>query len=72
MWGLDVDQNSNRFATCGDDMTVRIYDSRSMQQTAMLNIGAKARALAYSSDGMQLAVATLEGKVTPYSNSQQQ
>ena len=63
MWGLDVDQNSNRFATCGDDMTVRVYDSRAMQRISMINIGAKARAIAYSYDGMQLAVATLEGKV---------
>ena len=51
------------FATAGDDMTVRIWDSRVKQMKALIDIPAKARTIAYNADGSQLAVGLMDGKL---------
>jgi WD40 repeat protein len=63
VWGLAVHPSSHKFITCGDDMTVRLWDGKTMQQIEIVNIGSKARAVAFRPDGSQIAVATFEGKV---------
>ena len=36
LWGLAISPNSNRFVTCGDDQTVRLWDvSRKFEQVAI-------------------------------------
>lgn len=64
LWGLDKHPTKSYFVTCGDDMTVRVWDSKSRQQIAMTSMKAKARAVAYSPDGFQMAVGLFDGTVT--------
>jgi WD40 repeat protein len=63
VWGLAVHPSQQRFATSGDDETVRLWDSKAVQQVGVAQLGAKVRALAFSGDGTQLAAATYSGTV---------
>ena len=63
VWGLTVHPTANKFATAGDDNTVRLWDAKAQQQIGITNVGAKVRALAYSHDGSHLAAATFDGRV---------
>lgn len=68
LWGLDRHPTKSNFVTCGDDMTVRVWDSKARQQVAMTSLTAKARAVAYSPDGFQLAVGLFDGTVKVLQN----
>lgn len=64
VWGLAVHPKMDRmFVTCGDDMTVRLWDAKLCKLIKVMSIGAKARAVAYHPDGSQIAVALMDGKV---------
>jgi echinoderm microtubule-associated protein-like 6 len=63
VWGLAAHPSAQRFVTCGDDMTVRLWDAKTLQQAAIVQVGVKVRAVAIHPDGSQIAVATYEGKV---------
>lgn len=63
VWGLAIHPSLNRFITCGDDMTVRLWDSRNTKQLRMTSLDSTARAVAIHPDGSQVAVATFEGDV---------
>ena len=63
LWGLDRHPSKANFVTCGDDMTIRVWDSKCRQQIAMASVPVKARAVAYSPDGFQLAVGLFDGTV---------
>lgn len=63
LWGLDRHPTKANFVTCGDDLTVRVWDSKSRQQIAVTTVASKARAVAYSPDGFQLAVGLFDGTV---------
>lgn len=71
VWGVAAHPSLQRFVTCGDDMTVRLWDAKALQQIEMVQVGAKVRAVAVSPDGSQVAVATYEGKVLVLSNNLQ-
>jgi microtubule-associated protein-like 1/2 len=63
VWGLAVHPAQSLFVTCGDDMTVRLWSAKCMQQVEIVHVGDKARAVAVSPDGSHIAVALYEGKV---------
>ena len=71
VWGIAAHPSMQRFATCGDDMTVRMWDAKTQQQVEIVNVGAKVRAVAFSPDGSQIAVANYEGKVQVLSSNLQ-
>lgn len=60
---LATANDSKLFATAGDDCTVRLWDGASFRQRALKHVGSKVRALAFSTDGSQLALGCFEGKV---------
>jgi WD40 repeat protein len=63
VWGVAAHPTLPQFVTCGDDMTVRLWNAKCLQQMEIVQVGAKVRAVAISPDGSQVAVATYEGKV---------
>jgi len=63
LWGLAVHPTSKFFVTASDDMSVRVWDSRAMQEVSEAFLGVKIRACAYSPDGSQIALATFDGRV---------
>lgn len=65
VWGLASHPlpTIQRFITAGDDMTVRLWDSKLFKQIAAVNVGAKARAVAFHPDGSQIAVALYDGNM---------
>ncbi len=63
LWGLAVHPKLARFVTCGDDMTVRLWDAKLCKQMKVMSISMKARAIAYHPDGSQIAVALMDGKL---------
>lgn len=63
VWGVAAHPTLPQFVTCGDDMTVRLWNAKCLQQMEIVHVGAKVRAVAISPDGSQVAVATYEGKV---------
>ena len=50
-------------------MTVRVWDAKSRQQIIMTSVQVKARAVAYSPDGFQLAVGLFDGTVKVLHNT---
>ena len=56
LWGLAVHPTKEEFATCGDDASVRVWNSKdySLIRTVPLEIGA--RAVGYSANGKHLIV----------------
>lgn len=63
LWGLAAHPKDSRFVTASEDMTVRVWDSKTNTQVAIANLEGKARAVAYSPSGDQIAVATVDGRV---------
>jgi microtubule-associated protein-like 6 len=65
VWALAIHPlaGTNKFITGGDDMTVRLYDSKAMTQIAMVNVSKKVRALAWRPDGSHIAVGCYDGRV---------
>ncbi|RYH27855.1 hypothetical protein EON65_12920 [archaeon] len=64
VWGLAVHPSLNRYYTCGDDMTVRLWDAKHYCQMNAVTLGSKCRAIACHPDGSQVAVALFDGKLT--------
>ena len=56
LWGLAVHPTKDEFATCGDDASVRVWNSKNyeLMRTIPLEIGA--RAIGYSANGKHLVV----------------
>jgi echinoderm microtubule-associated protein-like 6 len=54
--GLAVHPSQSQVCTVGDDRTVRIWDTASKQMLKMTRLDAPCRAVAYSPDGMSIAV----------------
>ena len=44
-------------------MTIRTYDGKAMQQTAMVSLGKKCRAVAWRNDGSHIAVGCYDGHI---------
>jgi echinoderm microtubule-associated protein-like 6 len=63
VWGLAAHPHRQTFATCGDDMTVRVWDSKTCSLKHIAQIKNKARAVEYSPDGFQLALGLYDGRV---------
>jgi len=63
VWGVAAHPRMQRFVTCGDDMTVRLWEAKGMKQLEIVHMGAKVRAVCIYPDGSQIAVATYEGRV---------
>jgi microtubule-associated protein-like 6 len=63
LWGLASHPSKSRFVTCGDDKSVRIWDAKLRAPKAVVSVGEKARAVAFSPDGFQIAVGLFDGKV---------
>ena len=56
LWGLAVHPSRPEFATVGDDQTVRVWDTHTKKLIKMAKLDTVARAVAYSPDGVYLAV----------------
>ena len=63
VWGLAVHPTANKFATAGDDETLRVWDGKALQQVGIASVGAKVRAIAFNNDGSHLAAATFDGRL---------
>lgn len=63
LWALAVHPTKQHFVTACDDMSVRVWDARAMQQIHESYLGVKIRAAAYSPDGSQIAFGTFDGRV---------
>jgi microtubule-associated protein-like 6 len=63
LWGIAVHPTAQKMVTCGDDATVRLWDTKSYQQIGIATLGTKLRAIAFHPDGSQIAVGTYDGKV---------
>lgn len=63
LWGLSTHPSSQEFVTASDDMTVRIWDSKTRLQKQIVDLEVQVRSVSYSPDGTQIAVATFNGRV---------
>jgi microtubule-associated protein-like 6 len=54
--GLAVHPSKNQVCTVGDDRTVRVWDGATKQLLKMTRLDAPTRAVAYSPDGMSIAI----------------
>ena len=66
-WGLAVHPNSHKFATSGDDGTIRLWDAKTKQQIKSISVKSKTRAVCYSPDGFQIAAASFDGRLRVFS-----
>lgn len=63
LWGLAVNPITTKFATCGGDKTVRIWDANTKSMLNSETINEDARAIDWSSNGQLLVVGTVEGNL---------
>jgi microtubule-associated protein-like 6 len=63
VWGLAVHPRDNIYVTCGDDFTVRLWDALTCRMDALVDVRQKARACAYSPDGLSIVVGLYSGGV---------
>jgi microtubule-associated protein-like 6 len=63
VWGLATHPDQPKIITCGDDMTVRLWSTKTNSQLQILQLGVKARACAFSRDGSHIAIGTYDGRV---------
>ena len=62
-WGLARHPNKEEFVTCGDDMTLRLWDSAHQRAISVVKLDAKARAVDYAPDAAHIAVGLYSGRV---------
>jgi microtubule-associated protein-like 6 len=62
-WGLARHPTGDEFVTCGDDMTLRRWDSAHQRAIAVVKLDAKARAVDYAPDAAHIAVGLYSGRV---------
>ena len=62
-WGLARHPFKAEFVTCGDDKTVRRWDSAHQRAVKTVLLDAKARAIAYAPDAAHIAVGLFSGRV---------
>jgi microtubule-associated protein-like 6 len=62
-WGLARHPSKAEFVTCGDDKTVRRWDSAHQRSIKIVLLDAKARAVAYAPDAAHIAVGLFSGRV---------
>jgi WD40 repeat protein len=75
-WGLAVHPTEQVFASSGDDGMIKVWDASSRKPFVdsktrakyTVNVGSKARAIAYSPDGAHLAVGLYSGHVHAYTH----
>ena len=63
VWGLATHPLRETFTTAGDDMTVRVWDSKTCKLKHIARAKNKVRAVEYSPDGFQLALGLYDGRV---------
>lgn len=63
LWGLTIHPKLSYFITAGDDMTVRLWDSKNKECKGIINIQSKTRCISYSPDGMHITIGTYDGKI---------
>jgi WD40 repeat protein/Ca2+-binding EF-hand superfamily protein len=68
LWGLATHPTIQRFVTCGDDMSVRVWNNKTRILLHTTQLETKARSVAYSPDGSLIVVATMDGHVKFLSN----
>lgn len=73
VWGLAVKPGAaggrgQVFATCGDDMTVRVWDGTAHRQLYSALLPNKGRAAAYNPDASHLAISIVGGKLVVLSS----
>ncbi len=61
LWGLCARGDAPVVATCGDDCTLRLWDTDERVMMACYNLGKAARACEFSPDGNHLAVGCKDG-----------
>ena len=62
-WGLARHPSKAEFVTCGDDKTVRRWDSAHQRAVTTVLLSDKARAVAYAPDAAHIAVGLFSGRV---------
>merc|ERR1711871_480849 len=62
-WGLARHPNKDEFVTCGDDQTLRRWDSAHQRSITVVKLEAKARAVDYAPDAAHIAVGLHSGRV---------
>lgn len=62
-WGLARHPSKAEFVTCGDDKTVRRWDSAHQRVVTTVMLESKARAVAYAPDAAHIAVGLFSGRV---------
>jgi len=63
LWGVDCDPSNNNACSVGDEGVLMVWDLKSCKRMGTFNVGGKARAVAYSPDGTQIAVGLYSGNV---------
>jgi microtubule-associated protein-like 6 len=65
VWGLAAQPGSLKFATAGDDGTIRLWDAKTKRAVCLSKAeeGSKVRSIVYKPDGSVLVAGTLEGKI---------
>ena len=64
VWGLAVSPNSNQFATCGGDKTIRIWGVDKMYTAKIIRHDL--RAIDWSNNGLFIVVGTVNGQIISY------
>jgi WD40 repeat protein len=70
LWGIAVHPKKACFATACDDRTVRVWDSREKVMKKSIPVPDRARSVAFSTNGTQLAVGLMTGKLCVFNDSE--
>jgi len=70
LWGLATKPyDGTRFVTCADDNTLRLWDTDKYTMLQAVDLGASARAIAYSPDGTTIAAGLETGGLAVYESN---